>query len=156
MASETARAILTSPRPLTIVAALGRRAIALNIGGNKRFVTQCAIIFHFGDGEARVVPADFEFDGPSIPRAFWWIAGLSPADTDTLLAACIHDYGCANPDKIPRDLADAMFRVALGPARIFTTDDCEDGEELPGVEPWRRNTMYVGVRYWSHKSGAVQ
>jgi len=163
MASETARAILTSPRPLAIVATLGRLCIGLNLGGptaadgkQKRFVTLCALRYRFGDGEVRRVPSCFEFDGPSIPRAFWWIAGLSPADIDTALAACIHDYGCANPDKIPRDMADAMFRVALGPATIFTGDDCKDGEELPGVEPWRRNAMYVGVRYWSHKSGAVK
>ena len=145
-------AILNSP--LTVEAELGLRAIAVNLGGEKRYVTACAIRFRFGDGETREVDEGFEFDGPSIPRPFWWIAGLSPADIDTALPSCIHDWGCDHPHKIPRDLADAMFRVGLGPLTIVNTTSGQR-EQLPGAEPWRRNVLYCGVRYWSHRSGAV-
>jgi Protein of unknown function (DUF1353) len=132
---------------LRIQALLGRNSIALNPGGKKRYITLCVIRFYFG-GHEYEVPAGYEFDGPSVPRLLWWIAGLSPADVDTLFASCIHDWGTENPLEIPRDMADAMFRIALGPHTI-------NDELQPGVGRLRRNAMYIGVRYWSHKSGAT-
>lgn len=145
---QTRRAILRSL--VSIEAELGAHAIGVNVGRTKRFVTLCPVRYRFGDGETREVPQGFEFDGPSVPRLFWWITGMSPADVDTTFASCIHDYGCENPQRIPRDLADAMFRVTLAGALV-------NGEELlAGVEPWRRNVMYMAVRTWSHKTGAVK
>ncbi len=111
----------------------------------KRYVLLCDVTFYVG-GWACTIKKGYEFDGPSIPRPLWWIAGFSPADIDTTLASCIHDYACERPDIVPRIIADGIFFLMLGPI-LF------NGKELPGVGPRRREAMYVAVRFYSRISG---
>lgn len=121
--------------------------IALNFLGDatKRYITLCAIHYRWGDHEL-VVPARFEFDGPTIPRWCWSIAGLSPADIETVFASCIHDLICERPWVLPRIVGDAIFFVTLGPLRF-------NDRPLHGAPYWRRRAMYLAVRLWSVVSG---
>ena len=47
-------------------------------------------IWKFDEDEYIVIPKGFEFDGPSIPRIFWFI--LSPVGL-LLIPGLVHDYG---------------------------------------------------------------
>lgn len=47
-------------------------------------------IWEFEKDKFIVIPKDFEFDGPSIPRIFWFI--LSPVGL-LLIPGLVHDYG---------------------------------------------------------------
>jgi hypothetical protein len=133
---ETAAVEITSQLPLPI---------ALNIGGNQRFVTLCRILLRY-NGYELVIPAGYEFDGPTIPRLLWWIVGLSPADLDALLASLFHDF-ILDTRVLDRIVGDAIFCVCLGPV-VFNE------KVLPGVGPKRRAAMYLAVRSWSIASGA--
>jgi len=131
--------------PIEVTSELAR-PVADNIGGAKPYVTQCDVQFRYGQFEL-VVPADFEFDGASVPRWLWWINGLASSDDDTKLAALAHDYICEHPEVLPRVIGDAIFATLLGPI-LF------NGRPLPGVGPKRRAAMYIAVRCWSVVSGA--
>lgn len=132
--------------PVVITAELDE-PVVLNIGGDpaKRFRLACDVTFTIGD-YARTIKQGYEFDGPSIPRPFWWIAGLSPADIDTALASCIHDFACEHPELVPRIIGDGIFFLVLGPV-VF------NGRALIGVGAWRREAMYIAVRVYSRLSG---
>ena len=94
------------------------------------------------DEQTKTVAAGYNFDGPSIPRIFWVIAGYSPLDRDTLLASCIHDWFCSHPGKTPRVMADAWFVSVLSGATL-------NNRNLPQVSPFRAKLMYYAVRAWS-------
>lgn len=121
--------------------------VGLNTTGDplKRYVLLCDVTFFIGDW-ARTIKKGYEFDGPSIPRLLWWIAGFSPADIDTTLASCLHDFACEHPELVPRILGDGIFFLMLGPIEF-------NGHVLPGVGPKRRELMYIGVRAYSRVSG---
>jgi hypothetical protein len=93
--------------------------VGLNEFGDpaKRYVLLCDVTFYIGDW-ARTIRKGYEFDGPSIPRFLWWIAGFSPADIDTTLASCIHDFACEHPELVPRILGDGIFFLMLGPIEL--------------------------------------
>jgi hypothetical protein len=84
----------------------------------------------FVDDQGRLweVPAGFETDGASVPRAFWRVIG-HPFDS-YFESAVIHDwlYGEA---EVSRKESDRIFRVAMRSQRI------------PG---WRRGIMWAAVR----------
>jgi hypothetical protein len=73
------------------------------------------------------VPAGFRTDLASVPRwpVIYWLTG----DTSTA-AAVIHDY-LYSTHKVPRAMADAVFREASA---------------VTGVPAWRRWIMWLGVR----------
>ena len=124
-----------------------RNPFALNLLGNpnKRFVTVSPLRYIIG-GYELPIPMGYEFDGPSIPRPLWWIAGLSPADIDTAPASCAHDYICEHPELLPRIMGDGLFFTVLGGAAL-------NGEDLPAVEESRREAMYLAVRFYSRLIG---
>lgn len=129
--------VSATPHPV----ALNLSAAADALSGARRYVTIDVCAIRFGPHEL-VIGKGFTFDGPSIPRILWWIAGLSPCDLDTVLAALVHDWVCEHPDELPRIVGDAIFFHLLGPIMF-------NGRRLPGVGPWRRRAMYLAVRLYS-------
>ena len=80
------------------------------------------------------VPADYTFDGASIPRLLWSLIG-SPFEPDYLKAACFHDWQCEHAVRYTqRTIGDEVFLQLLTDA---------------GVPYWRRAIMFVGVRIYS-------
>lgn len=80
------------------------------------------------------VPAGYEFDGASIPRALWSLIG-SPFEPDYLKAACFHDWICEHAVRYThRTAGDEVFLQLLTDA---------------GVPYWRRAVMFLGVRICS-------
>lgn len=68
-------------------------------------------------GEYYSIPAGFDTDGASIPRALWTICG-DPMSIPRLYAAIVHDYlySGGDPDATRKD-ADTLYRdlqIALG------------------------------------------
>jgi hypothetical protein len=63
------------------------------------------------DGHRYWIPRGFEFDGASIPRAFWFWVG-SPFEPQFWEAALIHDWLYLT-HILPRNIADEAFRLAL-------------------------------------------
>lgn len=106
----------------------------------KQFRTTAELMYGI-NGEHRTVPAGFHFDGASIPRAFWGIAGFSPLDRDTLPAACIHDY-LLDHSAMRRVMADAWFVSVLCGATL-------NGRSLPQCSQRRARLMYVAVRAYA-------
>src|SRR5690349_6629497 len=79
------------------------------------YVTLCPITFRREGFAGQVdVPADFVFDGASIPREFWLLPGFAPCGKH-LWAACAHDYLCEQTaaGHCDRALADAWFDAIL-------------------------------------------
>lgn len=81
-----------------------------------------------------VVPAGFEFDGATIPKAAWLVIG-SPFQPDFMVAACVHDWYCLQSAVRrcyqSRVIGDAVFFKLLADA---------------GVPRWKRTLMYAAVR----------
>ena len=78
-----------------------------------------------------VIPARFEFDGASIPRALWSVVG-TPFEPDLERGALLHDYLYReNPENIGRKMADTIFYETI---RADTVGYC------------RAKTIYAGVR----------
>ena len=81
-----------------------------------------------------VIPAGFEFDGATIPKAAWAIIG-SPFQPDFMVAACVHDWYCVHSLQMrcyqSRVIGDAVFFKLLADA---------------GVPRWKRTLMYAAVR----------
>lgn len=63
------------------------------------------------DYEEVSVPKGFIFDGASIPRMLWRIAG-HPFTAKYITAACVHDY-LYSTGKVTRKTADKMFLCLL-------------------------------------------
>lgn len=80
-------------------------------------------------GRKVLIPAGFEFDGASIPPAFWPIIG-SPFDPRFVRAALIHDW-LYSSHLIDRGTVDRAFRAVL---------------LADGVSHWRAQAMYSAVR----------
>jgi hypothetical protein len=58
-----------------------------------------------------VVPAGFETDLASIPRALWFIH--SPTDSETISPAILHDFMYSCPGKYSRRTIDSIFYSSL-------------------------------------------
>lgn len=86
-----------------------------NLNGENVYVTQCPVRFHRpGSGYEVLVPADFEFDGASVPQEFWDVEGFAPIGQH-LWAALAHDWLCeeSKAGRFDRELADSVFSVLL-------------------------------------------
>lgn len=129
--------------PVEVVSELAH-PIALNLTGAKRYILLCDVVFRYGAHELRC-KQDYEFDGPSIPRVFWWIVGLSPADVEMVLPSLPHDWIC-DTRELPRIVGDALYCVMMGPI-LF------NGRPLPGIGPKRKKAAYLSVRSYSVLSG---
>jgi len=96
--------------------------------------------YSYQDGDHTItVPAGFEFDLASIPRAFWWL--ISPFEL-SIAAPLLHDFlyqhkgdpppgSIVPPRTYSRAEADDLFRTVM---------------EQEGVPAWRRSLAYAGVR----------
>lgn len=78
------------------------------------------------------IPADYSFDGATIPRCLWSLIG-SPFDPQYMLAACVHDWYCEHTSQCyeSRAIGDGVFFRLLAKA---------------GVPKWKRSLMFLGVR----------
>jgi hypothetical protein len=90
-----------------------------------------------------VVPAGTISDGATVPRPLWWL--LPPWGDRGTQAAVLHDYICELLDKATpalgcdtRSRCDRQFRLALNAL---------------GVENWRANAAWLGVRAYSLSRG---
>jgi hypothetical protein len=103
-------------------------------GDRYRTVDHIDVVIHGVDQVLHwvTVPANYRFDGASIPRCLWSLIG-SPFDPDLILAACVHDWYCDHTANCYpcRVIGDAVFFFLLTKA---------------GVPRWRRVLMYLGVR----------
>ncbi|MGG5541979.1 DUF1353 domain-containing protein [Burkholderia vietnamiensis] len=79
-------------------------------------------------GQLFVVPAGFETDFASVPRAP--VAFLLTADS-AHAASTVHDFLYTAPHPVPRDIADAVLKEA---------------SIASGVPAWRAWLMWAGVR----------
>ena len=113
--------------------------IACDLWGPKPFTNLCDITYAI-NGQQHTVKEGKNFDGPSIPRCFWWIVGFSPVDLETLLASNIHDDMLESG--IIRMMADAWFGSVLSGATL-------NGRPLRKCKEWRAKLMYYAVRAWS-------
>lgn len=85
-------------------------------------------------GEEYTIPAGFECDGASIPRAFWRIIG-PPIDCQYVKEAIIHDY-LYREQPVSRDIADRDFFDRLDKPRLKI----------------RRYLIYISVRLFGWKA----
>lgn len=80
------------------------------------------------------IPADYVFDGASIPWFAWWLIG-HPFTPSFVLAACVHDWYCDQA----KETKDYQLRV-IGDAVFFAL------LTRAGVPEWKRVAMYAAVR----------
>lgn len=79
------------------------------------------------------IPFAYTWDGASIPRQLWWLAGR-PMDPRFALASLVHDWICEHAETRPqRVFGDAMFLWLLRDA---------------GLPKWRQYGMWLGVSAW--------
>lgn len=81
------------------------------------------------DGTEIIIPKNFKTDLASIPRLFWNI--ISPAESDTMPAAILHDFLYHNTCFYSRQETDLIFYSAL---RKYN------------VSAFKSNSMYYAVR----------
>jgi Protein of unknown function (DUF1353) len=106
--------------------------------GNDRWRLEADYMYQDGDHKI-TVPAGFEFDLSSVPRAFWsLIAPFELSITAPLLHDFLYHYGgdppagaIEPPRKYTRREADDLFRRVM---------------EQEGVPAWRRLSAYAAVR----------
>lgn len=79
----------------------------------------------------RLILHGFRFDGASIPRAFWRVAG-HPMQGDVLVSAIEHDAEYST-QYISKEQADSNFR---------------DNMKRSGVGFWKRNLFYYAVKFF--------
>jgi hypothetical protein len=102
--------------------------------------------YTYQDGDHRItVPAGFEFDLSSVPRAFWsLIAPFELSITAPLLHDFLYQYGgrpppgtVEPPRTYTRREADQLFRAVM---------------EREGVPAWRRLPAYAAVRAFGRRA----
>jgi len=86
-------------------------------------------------GRHVVVPVGFSTDGASVPKAIWWL--YHPLGK-YFRAAVIHDWFCVT-HSVDHVTAAKVFREAM---------------QVCGVNKWRRQKMYLAVRYFGPKFSA--
>lgn len=101
----------------------------VDMDSSGRTLLRLLLSFDFYVNDKRyVIPANFVFDGASIPFGFRNI--FNPTDTRYMAAALIHDW-LYSGEFVPRKYADEVFYSTL---------------ELSGVPKWKRSLMYSAVR----------
>jgi hypothetical protein len=98
-------------------------------------ITQCAIRYtRDGVDGGLVVPADFAFDGATIPRRFWHFRGFAPFGRH-IWASALHDYLCRESEagRFDRVVADSIFAALLVHS---------------GIEPRRAAALELGVELY--------
>lgn len=107
------------------------------------FVTQCRVIYRYGDGEYFLpIREDYSFDGASIP----WLIRIAPgfAKLDWhLLAALPHDYVIDHPTKMPRSVADGIFVSVLVALAENRKDSSKKLTKIQGY------LMFLAVWTWT-------
>jgi hypothetical protein len=82
----------------------------------------------------------FEFDGATVPRVFWWIAGY-PFQAPRVTAAVMHDW-LYTTHVVERSVADKLFYLAM--RELGCTKHCADMDylfvRLFGWIGWNNNT----------------
>jgi hypothetical protein len=106
----------------------------------KPHFTRCQMVAYMGE-YSMVLPANYQWDGASIPRLCWSLLGITPDTPSSLIASAFHDKGCESPH-IPQVVADATFVSLLRPIRF-------NGRRLKGVGMVRATLMYMAVRAYS-------
>jgi hypothetical protein len=112
--------------------------------GNDRWRLEADYIYQDGD-HGITVPAGFEFDLSSVPRAFWsLIAPFELSITAPLLHDFLYHYGgrppagaVEPPHAYTRREADDLFRTVM---------------EKEGVPAWRRLPAYAAVRLFGGRA----
>lgn len=96
---------------------------------NGGFITEAPFVVEHPSIGVLAIPAAFQFDGNSTPRATWFISPPS----DMLESGCIHDflYRHASQMEISRGTVDAVYRDFLA---------------FQGLGLVRRWTRWLGVR----------
>jgi len=90
-------------------------------------------------GQTFTVPPGFVTNFASVPRLIVAYALFGNTSNE---AATVHDFLYSKPAKVPRDVADAVFKEASA---------------VTGVAAWRRFCMWAGVRLFggSHYNTAM-
>lgn len=84
-----------------------------------------------------VVPKGFMSDGASVPAVF---RGLLPSDGLYSIPAWVHDW-LYSSHEVSKEVADYIFYTLMA---------------YMGVPIWKRQTMYLAVKYGGHKSYAQE
>lgn len=104
----------------------------LNIfnGGRRMVQTLSTLVYTDEDGVISI-PIGTATDWASVPRYLWW---LFPVFDKSALAALLHDFllTLVAQRKMSRRTADRKFREAM---------------RMLGVSQWRRNALWLGVRF---------
>jgi hypothetical protein len=96
--------------------------------------------YSYQDGDRVItVPAGFEFDLSSVPRALWWL--IAPFEL-SIVAPLLHDYLYEHGGNPPAG--------SVVPPHTYTRRETDDlfrkVMEQEGVAPWRRTLAYAAVR----------
>lgn len=102
--------------------------LALKVIGDQAYEVISPLVWESDDYIIQVNPK-FDFDGASIPRAFWSIIG-SPMTDGYQRAGCLHDALYAS-ERFERYICDRIFLEAM---------------EVDGVGYAKRYAMYWAVR----------
>ena len=96
--------------------------------------------YAYADGETTItIPAGFEFDLSSVPRAFWWL--IAPFEL-SITAPLVHDFLYQHRGDPPAGSIDPPRRYSRAEAdRLFRRI-----MEQEGVAAWRRVLGYGAVR----------
>ncbi len=123
--------------PVEVVASRLPAPVLTYLGGRRwRLETD----YLYDDGDHRItVPAGFEFDLSSVPRAFWSL--IAPFEL-SIVAPLVHDFLYKYGGEPPPG--------SVQPRRSYTRRDVDDMfrsiMEKEGVAPWRRRLAYWAVR----------
>lgn len=119
-----------------------KQPVERTLFGKHPFTTKCPVTFHIKKNKIDV-PAEYGWDGPTIPRILWWLTGFSPMDDELMLPSLLHDWCLEHPEEsLPRVMADGAFVTAMSTS-VF------NGKTIKGVPRWRRVPIYLAVRCWS-------
>jgi hypothetical protein len=141
MVNEAARALAADP---VEVAGSALPAPVLTYLGDDRWRLEQS--YAYQDGDHRItVPAGFEFDLSSVPRAFWSvIAPFELSITAPLLHDFLYHYG-GNPPA-----------GSIEPPRSYTRKETDElfrsVMEQEGVAAWRRRLAYSAVRLFGGRA----
>lgn len=75
-----------------------------------KWLTLAPLVYEAEDGTVYTVPANFETDGPSIPRAFYV---TTPPVGDYDKAGILHDFLYSVNTPVGKTKADSLFREAM-------------------------------------------
>lgn len=131
-----------------------RQPINVPIGVRKyQLVEDYAYVWRAGGRTRRiVVPAGFVYDGASVPRLGWTLAGILP-DGLIRAAACVHDWIYINKGR----LDDGSYQEFNHQSQQWVRTRCdvtrEEADRMfcrimreAGLPKWRRRIAYRAVR----------